>query len=191
MTCENLVSFIVFEVALRTKHGDTRAVVWLARSLLDCAVLKQYSEQELALMFFLQVGVPPELGLRRETKWCDLVGLHGAFPIAQKLSELTGWPHDRQHVCKALRELGVRTVCATHAPCGGPPVTSGGCVRRCTVLTQLRGWQKPRKSYVHVRAAARPAVWEEGRAPLFQSLLVSYTAHFFMLHTSACFATRF
>lgn len=108
--------------------------MWLARSLLDCAVLKQYSEQELALMFFLQVGVPPELGLRRETKWCDLVGLHGAFPIAQKLSELTGWPHDRQHVCKALRELGVRTDCAcwcvqpTHHVAGRPSRVVDVCV---------------------------------------------------------------
>ena len=109
MTCENLSSFIVFEVALTTSHGDTRAVMWLARCLLDCAVLKQYSEKDLELLFFLQVGVPTELGQRRQTKWCDLAGLYGAGPIAQKLSKLTGWPHERVHVCKALQELGVRT----------------------------------------------------------------------------------
>ena len=56
--CGDSSVFLFFDVAVTTKEGDVRVAVGLARSLLDCAELKNYSEGELALLFFMQCGVP-------------------------------------------------------------------------------------------------------------------------------------
>ena len=97
--------FIDYDVQLRTDNGEMRVGVRLARMLLEDSQFVSWSAPELALLWFLQCGVPPELGLRTGTRWCDCANLHGAGPIASMLSELTRRNRSRVEVAKAMHGL--------------------------------------------------------------------------------------
>ena len=63
--------FFSFEIEIRTHRGLLRACVQLSRALLEQARLAPWSEGELAILFFLQSGVPRELAkdvLRRRPR---------------------------------------------------------------------------------------------------------------------------
>ena len=97
--------FIDYDVQLRTDNGKMRVGVRLARMLLEDSQFVSWSAPELALLWFLQCGVPPELGLRTGTRWCDCANLHGAGPIARMLAQLTGRHQDQLHD-RVVRSLG-------------------------------------------------------------------------------------
>ena len=97
--------FIDYDVQLRTDNGEMRVGVRLARMLLEDSQFVSWSAPELALLWFLQCGVPPELGLRTGTRWCDCANLHGAGPIARMLAQLTGRHQDQLHD-RVVRSLG-------------------------------------------------------------------------------------
>lgn len=97
--------FIDYDVQLRTDNGEMRVGVRLARMLLEDSQFVSWSAPELALLWFLQCGVPPELGLRTGTRWCDCANLHGAGPIARMLAQLTGRHRSRVDVALAMHGL--------------------------------------------------------------------------------------
>ena len=97
--------FIDYDVQLRTDNGEMRVGVSLTRVLLEDSQFVSWSAPELALLWFLQCGVPPELGLRTGTRWCDCANLHGAGPIASMLSELTRRNRSRVEVALAMHGL--------------------------------------------------------------------------------------
>ena len=97
--------FIDYDVQLRTDNGEMRVGVRLARMLLEDSQFVSWSAPELAVLWFLQCGVPPELGLRTGKRWCDCANLHGAGPIARMLAQLTGRHQDQLHD-RVVRSLG-------------------------------------------------------------------------------------
>ena len=105
MQCGVGPDFIDYDVQLRTDNGEMRVGVRLARMLLEDSQFVSWSAPELALLWFLQCGVPPELGLRTGTRWCDCANLHGAGPIARMLAQLTGRHQDQLHD-RVVRSLG-------------------------------------------------------------------------------------
>ena len=105
MQCGVGPDFIDYDVQLRTDNGEMRVGVRLARMLLEDSQFVSWSAPELALLWFLQCGVPPELGLRTGTRWCDCANLHGAGPIARMLSELTRRNRSRVEVALAMHGL--------------------------------------------------------------------------------------
>ena len=52
--------FIDYDVQLRTDNGEMRVGVSLTRVLLEDSQFVSWSAPELALLWFLQCGVPPE-----------------------------------------------------------------------------------------------------------------------------------
>ena len=93
------------EIEINTPHGRVRACVKLSRSLLDEGELKRWSEGELAMLFFLQSGVPGDLRLARDARWHDVAGLLGSVPVARRLGELTGLEYDQRDIAKAMAAL--------------------------------------------------------------------------------------
>ena len=57
--------FLYYNVELHTVTGSVRVCVCLARTLLNVKLLLKWSVGELALLQFLQMGVPPQFGLPR------------------------------------------------------------------------------------------------------------------------------
>ena len=57
--------FLYYNVELHTVTGSVCVCVCLARALLNVKRLRKWSVGELALLQFLQMGVPPQFGLPR------------------------------------------------------------------------------------------------------------------------------
>jgi len=53
---------------------------------------------QLAVLYTLQAGANARLGLRHTACWCDVMGLFGSSPVADKLSSLTGFVYDKWQV---------------------------------------------------------------------------------------------
>ena len=83
--------FLYYNVELHTVTGSVRVCVCVQR-------LRKWSVGELALLQFLQMGVPPQFGLPRTVLWRECVHLLGADAIIAKLHELTGYMHDARDV---------------------------------------------------------------------------------------------
>ena len=98
--------FLYYNVELHTVTGSVRVCVCLARTLLNVQRLRKWSVGELALLQFLQMGVPPQFGLPRTVLWRECVHLLGADAIVAKLHELTGYMHDARDVARGMQELG-------------------------------------------------------------------------------------
>ena len=97
--------FLYYNVELHTVTGSVRVCVCLARTLLNVQRLRKWSVGELALLQFLQMGVPPEFGLPRTVLWRECVHLLGADAIVAKLHELTGYMHDARDVARGMQDL--------------------------------------------------------------------------------------
>ncbi len=95
--------FLYYNVELHTVTGSVRVCVCLARALLNVKRLLKWSVGELALLQFLQMGVPPQFGLPRTVLWRECVHLLGADAIIAKLHELTGYMNDARD---SMQELG-------------------------------------------------------------------------------------
>jgi hypothetical protein len=98
-------AFFSFEIEIRTHCGLLRACVQLSRALLERARLAPWSEGELAVLFFLQSGVPRGLNLAKDVRWWHVAGLLGTRPIATKLGELTGLVYDPQDICRVMQDI--------------------------------------------------------------------------------------
>jgi hypothetical protein len=98
--------FLYYNVELHTVTGSVRVCVCLARTLLNVQRLRKWIVGELALLQFLQMGVPPQFGLPRTVLWRKCVHLLGADAIVAKLHELTGYMHDARDVARGMQELG-------------------------------------------------------------------------------------
>ena len=103
--------FLYYNVELHTVTGSVRVCVCLARALLNVKRLLKWSVGELALLQFLQMGVPPQFGLPRTVLWRECVHLLGAD--VAKLHELTGYMHDARDV-------------KGHTGVGGTSASNGG-----------------------------------------------------------------
>jgi hypothetical protein len=95
--------FLYYNVELHTVTGSVRVCVCLARTLLNVKLLLKWSVGELALLQFLQMGVPPQFGLPRTI---ECVHLLGTDAIVAKLHELTGYMNDAIDVARGMQELG-------------------------------------------------------------------------------------
>jgi len=89
--------FLYFDLALSSHCGFFRASVRLARSLLELPKLTRWSVDELVVLYTLQAGAPSCYGLRRIASWCDMMGLCGSTPVADKLSSLTSFAYDKNN----------------------------------------------------------------------------------------------
>jgi hypothetical protein len=78
-------AFLYFDVALPSRCGFFRATVRLARTAMEQCGLSRWSVDELAVLYTLQAGVPARYGLRLTASWCDVMGLFGSSPVADKL----------------------------------------------------------------------------------------------------------
>ena len=119
---------LYYNVELHTVTGSVRVCVCLARTLLNVQRLRKWSVGELALLQFLQMGVPPEFGLPRTVLWRECVHLLGADAIVAKLHELTGYMHDARDVARGMQELGEQA----QAMQGGS--ARSGCMKRSCLL---------------------------------------------------------
>jgi hypothetical protein len=121
--------FLYYNVELHTVTGSVRVCVCLARALLNVKRLLKWSVGELALLQFLQMGVPPQFGLPRTVLWRECVHLLGADAIVAKLHELTGYMHDARDVARGMQELGEQA----QAMQGGS--ARSGCMKRSCLLS--------------------------------------------------------
>ncbi len=102
--------FLYYNVELHTVTGSVCVCVCLARTLLNVKHLQKWSVGELALLQFLQMGVPPQFGLPRTVLWRECVHLLGAYAIVAKLHELTGYifakdlKREADHCCYPLQD---------------------------------------------------------------------------------------
>ena len=80
--------------------------MYLARTLLNVKRLRKWSVRELALLQFLQMGVPLQFGLPGTVLWRECVHLLGADATVAKLHELTGYMYDARDVARGMQELG-------------------------------------------------------------------------------------
>jgi len=94
-------AFLYFDVALPSRCGFFRATVRLARTAMEQRGLSRWSVDELAVLYTLQAGVPARYGLRLTASWCDMMGLFGSSPVADKLASLTGFVYDKRQVARA------------------------------------------------------------------------------------------
>jgi len=94
-----------FDLALLSNCGFFRASVRLARSLLEHLKLTRWSVDELVVLYTLQAGAPSCYGLLREASWCNMMGLCGSTPVADKLSLLTSFAYDKKAAWCAMHCL--------------------------------------------------------------------------------------
>jgi len=83
--------------------------VRFTRSLLEHPKLTRWSVDELVVLDTLQAGAPSCYGLRRTASWCDMMGLCGRTPVANKLSSLTSFACDKKAVWRAMHYLHEHT----------------------------------------------------------------------------------
>ena len=121
--------FLYYNVELHTVTGSVRVCVCLARTLLNVKRLRKWSVGELALLQFLQMGVPPQFGLPRTVLWRECVHLIGADATVAKLHELTGYMYDARDVARGMQELGEQE----QAMQGGS--ARSGCMKRSCLLS--------------------------------------------------------
>jgi len=101
--------FLYFDLALSRHCGFFRSSLRLARSLLEHPKLTRWSVDELVVLYTLQAGAPSCYGLRRTASWCDMMGLCGSTPVADKLSSLTSFAYDKKAVWRAMHYLREHT----------------------------------------------------------------------------------
>ena len=100
---------LYFSVAVVSQYGSFRAWVRLSLAVMEVGELVCFSADELAFLFFLQAGAPLHYGLRPGTRWCDVMGMLGAGPVAAKLQTLSGVSYPRQHIAQAMAYLHEHT----------------------------------------------------------------------------------
>jgi len=100
---------LYFSVAVVSQYGSFRAWVRLSLSAMEVGELVCFSADELAFLFFLQAGAPLHYGLRPGTRWCDVMGMLGAGPVAAKLQTLSGVSYPRQRIAQAMAYLREHT----------------------------------------------------------------------------------
>jgi len=111
--------FLYFDLALSSQCGFFRASVRLAHSLLEHPKLTRWSVNELVVLYTLQAGAPSCYGLRRTASWCDMMGLYGSTPVADKLSSLTSFAYDKKAVWCAMHYLREHTDRSKGDQCSG------------------------------------------------------------------------
>jgi len=62
-----------------------------------------------AFLFFLQAGAPLHYGLRPSTRWCDVMGMLRAGPVAAKLQALSGVSYPPLCIAQAMAYLQEHT----------------------------------------------------------------------------------
>jgi len=88
--------FMYFELALSTHCGFFRALVRLARSLLEHPQLTRWSVDKLVFLFTLQAGAPACYGLRRTSSWCNMMDVCGRKQVTDMLLERTLYVYDKK-----------------------------------------------------------------------------------------------
>jgi len=78
-------AFLYFDVAVPSCCGFFRATVRLARTAMEQRGLSRWSIDEFAVLCTLQAGVPARYGLRLTASWCNMMGLFGSSPVADRI----------------------------------------------------------------------------------------------------------
>jgi hypothetical protein len=98
---------VSIEIETAMAGGRIRATVVMPRAGIFCVpALSRFSEEELAVLVFLNAGVPPSWKAAPYFRWWHMVGLTSKQSIGSRLRELSkDCPHDDQAIARAVTAL--------------------------------------------------------------------------------------
>ena len=98
---------VSIEIETAMAGGRIRATVVMPRAGIFCVpALSRFSEEELAVLVFLNAGVPSSWKAAPYFRWWHMVGLTSKQSIGSRLRELSkDCPHDDQAIARAVTAL--------------------------------------------------------------------------------------